>query len=165
MRKLVELAEVCGDIQVALAGHHFLKDHADRRLATAREISRIEEQLARLPAQEIRYAGILRQYRAAESIYLTLLAERARARVAEGRDSDGFIVVDRAKPEKRAVSPRVLLTLLASLMIGIMLGIGIASAGGVAPEAGKQPARSTHPGLGIPRSVGDEGILTETREL
>ena len=108
---------------------------AARKSATDRAISNIESRLARLPAKEIQYARLIRQYKAAESVYLTLLAEHAKARVAEGRDTDGFVVVDRAKPEKKPSSPRVLLTLAASLVIGFMLGVLAASAGDPTPAS------------------------------
>ena len=105
-----------------------------RRSALASAMSGIESQLSGLPVEEMEYTRLLRQVKAAETVYTTLLAEHAKARVAEGRDTSGFIVLDEALASEKPVKPRVKLTLAASLVLGIMLGIVTASFQGVIPR-------------------------------
>lgn len=154
---------------------------AARQHATEHAAVRIERRMAGLPAQEIEYARLLRQYKAAEGVYLSLLAECAKARIAEGRDTDGFVILDRAKPERRPASPRTLLTLAAAIIIGMCLGVLAAS---VAPttkpaqRASGTPARRTEehrrrqansdkevmPVVGLAGSTDDRGRQSSGRD-
>ncbi len=94
-----------------------------RRTALGGAMSNIERRLSDLPTKEIQYARLLRDLKAAETVYTTLLAEHAKARVAEGRDTDNFIVLDEAVVPERPARPRVKLTLLGALVLGCMLGV------------------------------------------
>jgi len=102
-----------------------------RRSALADAMSNLETRLSDLPTKEIQYARLLRGLKAAETVYTTLLAEHAKARVAEARDTDNFIVLDEAKVPEKPAKPRVKLVLAAALMLGMMLGVVIATAQGV----------------------------------
>jgi len=104
-----------------------------RRSALATAMSNIERRLSGLPAKEIEYARLLRDVKATETVYTTLLAEHAKARVAEGRESENFIVLDDAIVPEKPAKPRVLLTLAAALVLGLMFGVLIASVQGMPP--------------------------------
>ena len=109
-----------------------------RRTALGGAMSNIERRLSDLPTKEIQYARLLRDLKVAETVYTTLLAEHAKARVAEGRDTDNFIVLDDAIVPEKPAKPRVKLTLAAALVLGLMFGILAATAQGV--PLGKRPA-------------------------
>jgi len=111
-----------------------------RRSALAGAIANIERRLSDLPPREIEYARLLRDLKAAETVYTTLLAEHAKARVAEGRDTDNLIVLDEAIVPKKPAKPRVKLVLLAALVLGCMLSMLIACA---QPSTGEPPPRSS----------------------
>lgn len=98
-----------------------------RKSALAAGMANVERRLARLPADEMEYARLLRDVKAAETVYTTLLAEHAKARIAEGHDTDNFIVLDEAVAQKKPAKPRVKLTLAAALLMGMMLGVLIAA--------------------------------------
>jgi succinoglycan biosynthesis transport protein ExoP len=104
-----------------------------RKSALASSMSNIERRLSRLPEAELQYARLLRDVKAAETVYTTLIAELAKARIAEGRESNNFIVLDEAIVPKKPAKPRVKLTLAAALLMGMMLGVLVATARGVPP--------------------------------
>jgi uncharacterized protein involved in exopolysaccharide biosynthesis len=101
-----------------------------RRSALAGAASHLEDQLCGLPAEEMQYVRLLRELQSAETVYTTLLAEHAKALVAEGRDADNFIVLDEAIAPEKPAKPRVKLTLAAALVIGIVFGVLIATVQG-----------------------------------
>ena len=94
-----------------------------RKSALAGAMADIESRLSGLPKEEIEYTRLLRQVRATETVYSTLLTEYAKAKIAEDRDSGAFIVLDSAVTPEKPAKPRVALTLAAALMIGLILGV------------------------------------------
>ena len=98
-----------------------------RRSALAGAMSHMESQLTGLPAEEIEYARRLRDMRSTEVVYTTLLTEHAKARIAEGQEADRFIVLDAAEASTTLVKPKVKLMLSVALMMGVMLGVMVAS--------------------------------------
>jgi uncharacterized protein involved in exopolysaccharide biosynthesis len=102
-----------------------------RKSALTGAMSDIERRLADLPAAEMEYARLIRDVKVAETVYTTLLAERAKARIAEARDADNFIVLDEAVAQKKPAKPRMLVSLAAALVMGLMIGIFMAAAQGV----------------------------------
>ncbi len=101
-----------------------------RRSALAQAMSDTEDRLSRLPVKEIEYARVLRDLKAAETVYTTLLVEHAKARVEEGRDTDKFIVLDDAIVPEKPAKPATKVLLLASLVLGLFGGIFVAMAQG-----------------------------------
>ncbi len=97
-----------------------------RKSALDRSMANIEHQLTGLPAQEIVYVRLLRDMRAAEAVYTTLLTELAKARVTEGMDDERFIVLDEAVPERRPAKPKMSLVLAGALIMGFFLAAWIA---------------------------------------
>jgi len=97
-----------------------------RRSALAGALTNIEGRLSGLPPKEIQYARLLRDLKAAETVYTTLLAEHAKARVAEGQETENFIVLDEAIVPKKPAKPRMGLVILASLMLGLIGGTFVA---------------------------------------
>lgn len=102
-----------------------------RRTAVASAISIAENTTSKLAPREMEYTRLLRDTKACETVYTTLLAEHAKAQVTEGRDTDGFIVLDEAIAPKDASKPRVKLTLAVALVMGVMMGVFVASLQGL----------------------------------
>jgi|GEM_PF-490251 len=90
-----------------------------RKCALGSALSEMERQLMKLPPLEMEYTVLLRDLKAAETVYTTLLAEYAKARVAEGQETEDFVVLDEAIPPEKPVKPRVKLVLAASLLLGL----------------------------------------------
>lgn len=109
-----------------------------RQSAIGKAMADLEKQLSGLPVEEMAYARLIRDVKATEVVYTTLLAEHAKARVTEGRDADNFIVLDEAIAPEKPARPRVKLTLAAGLILGIMLGVLAAVTQGI--PAGKRSA-------------------------
>ena len=104
---------------------------AARQTALSGSWNNVELRLSDLPKQEMEYARLLRDLKAAEMVYTTLLAEHAKARVAEGRETDNFIVLDMAKVPEKPEKPRVKTTLAVAIMLGLVLGVAIAVMQGI----------------------------------
>lgn len=94
-----------------------------RRSALGKAMADLEKRLSGLPAEEMTYARLIRDVKTSEVIYTTLLAEHAKARVTEGKESDSFIVLDSAVPDDEPASPRVMLTLFGAGLLGLLLGV------------------------------------------
>ncbi len=94
-----------------------------RQSAMHKAMTALEKQLSGLPVEEMAYARLIRDVKTTEAVYTTLLAEQAKARVIEGRDTENFIVLDRAIAARSPASPRMMLTLFGAGMLGVMLGV------------------------------------------
>lgn len=97
-----------------------------RKSALNSALAKIERQLSNLPPLEVEYGRLLRDLKAAETVYMTLLAEYAKARVNEERDAESFIVVDKPVVPTGPAKPSVKLFFLASLVLGLFGGVFIA---------------------------------------
>lgn len=102
-----------------------------RREALSGVMSRLERHMSNLPAMEMQYVRLLRDLKATEAVYTALLTEHAKARVTEGMDSDNFIVLDEAIPEDKPAKPSIKLTLLGSGLLGLIIGMAVATAMGI----------------------------------
>jgi uncharacterized protein involved in exopolysaccharide biosynthesis len=101
-----------------------------RQSAIGNAMADLEKQLSGLPVEEMAYARLIRDVKATEVVYTTLLAEHAKARVTEGRDPNSFVVLDEAVALEEPAKPRVILTLAAALMLGGMFGMMIVAVQG-----------------------------------
>jgi len=102
-----------------------------RRTALAMLMERAERRMAAQPRIQIQQMRLLRNLKALEALYTTLLAEYGKARVNEARDYTTFSTLDWAETPRRPSRPRTILTLL----IGLVLGLGAGSALAFAQEA------------------------------
>lgn len=102
-----------------------------RMAAISKATADLDSRLVSLPAEEKEYARRIRDAKSAEAVYTTLLAEHAKARVAEGREGGNFIVLDEAVPPERAASPRAKLALAVALFVGLVLGMLVAIGQGI----------------------------------
>ena len=93
-----------------------------RRRALFDIMSKLENQLKGLPEKEVQYARLLRDLKATETVYTSLLSEYAKARIAEGKEEENFIVLDKAVPPTKPSKPNVKLVLLAAAFLGFVSG-------------------------------------------
>lgn len=101
-----------------------------KEAAFATALAASNKKLEILPAKELTYMRLLRDTKTNETVYTTLLAEQAKAQINRDKDASGFVVLDHAESEDRPAKPKIKLTLAASLIMGLILGILIASAQG-----------------------------------
>jgi len=93
-------------------------------LAEAR--GRVENLASSIPSKERAYIRLVREVKSCETVYTTLLAEHAKARVAESRDMDKFVVLDKAVPQEKPVKPNKAVTLAGAFLLGMMIGVYLA---------------------------------------
>jgi len=94
-----------------------------RHDAFVTSVKKLEQSASGLPPKQIEYVRLLRELKSVESVYTTLLAEEAKARVAEGKDADNFMVLDYATVPEGPAQPKPKMVLLSALIIGMMLGV------------------------------------------
>lgn len=98
-----------------------------RRDALAAALSSLRQRSLSLPPAQTMYARLLRDLKSSETVYNVLLAEQAKARADEGKNPDDFVVLDAAVPPIKPSSPRLKITLVAALAMGLLMGIVIAT--------------------------------------
>lgn len=89
-------------------------------------LSRFSTQLEAIPAKEVEQARLQRQSKALEDIYTLLNNRLQEARILEAQDDASVRIVDPAIRPPRPVRPRKFLDLLLGIVLGGMLGVGIA---------------------------------------
>lgn len=87
-----------------------------------RAISRWQGQLDALPAVERKLAKFQRKANAYEQIYTYLLGKEQEARIAAGAAVEAISIVDWAVPPLLRASPRLTLSSLAGILLGLFLG-------------------------------------------
>jgi tyrosine-protein kinase Etk/Wzc len=91
-----------------------------------RMLAQFSTELERIPGKEIQLARLQRQQKVLEEIYTLLQNRLQEARILEAVDDPTVRTVDRAILPSEPVKPRTLLNLLLGVVLGGMLGVGIA---------------------------------------
>lgn len=107
-----------------------LKGTQAKRSALSHAMADCEKLSSSLPEKEMQYVRLLRAQKAAETVYTTLLAEQAKARISKDQDPSNFVVLDDAEAAEHPDKPKKKLVLGSALIAGLMLGMLIASAQG-----------------------------------
>ncbi|MDI6828155.1 MAG: GNVR domain-containing protein, partial [Armatimonadota bacterium] len=97
-----------------------------RKAGLSSAMAEIERRLSSLPPLEMEYGRLLRDLKAADTVYMTLLTEYAKARANEEWDAETFVIVDRPVVPNGPAKPSPKLFLLASLLFGLFAGVFIA---------------------------------------
>ena len=84
------------------------------------------QQLADVPRRQLQYARLERQPKILEEMYSLLQTRLKEAEIAAAAGDPTIQVVDRAVPPRKPVKPRRIAIVLGALMIGVMIGSGIA---------------------------------------
>ncbi|MFQ5536408.1 MAG: GumC family protein [Gemmatimonadota bacterium] len=91
-----------------------------------RTLARFGTELERIPAKEVQLARLERQTKVLEEVYTLLQNRLQEARILEAVDDATVRVVDPAVLPTRPVKPRRMLNVLLGLILGTMLGVGVA---------------------------------------
>ena len=89
-------------------------------------IENYERNLNTLPDKELRLVQLMRDKEVNENIYLMLLQKREEARIAEAERIGNIRIIDPAKVPMDPVKPRKTLNLILGLILGSVMGIGLA---------------------------------------
>ena len=89
------------------------------------ENSRINSQIFSAPRKERQFRDIKRQQDIKEALYLYLLQKREESAISLGVSSENAKIIDAAYSSSKPVSPKIPIVLLAALILGFGLPIGI----------------------------------------
>ncbi|EGV44823.1 polysaccharide biosynthesis tyrosine autokinase [Bizionia argentinensis JUB59] len=89
------------------------------------ENSRINSQIYSAPQKERQFKDIKRQQDIKESLYLYLLQKREESAITHGVSSPNAKIVDKAYASGKPVAPKWVITILAALILGLSLPIGM----------------------------------------
>jgi len=92
----------------------------------AQEIKRAEKRLERLPEAEKRLAGLTRQAKVYQDTYSFMLEKRGELQVTRASQIGDIWVVEPAYADPIHIKPRVMLNLVLAVIVGLVLGIGVA---------------------------------------
>ncbi len=114
-------------LQRALYSYRLERLALDARLRALRSYRRqYEQDLKQLPDQEMRLLQLIRAREVADKIYRMLLEQKEEVQIAEAGRVPRLRIIDRARPNRNPVSPRVRPTLLLGLLLGLFAGLGMA---------------------------------------
>jgi len=85
-------------------------------------IKRVESEISSIAKDQMRYVRLMREAKALESVYTSLLTQLSQAKVLEAKEPEGFTVLDWATAERFHYKPKIKLTLAASFMLGLIAG-------------------------------------------
>lgn len=85
-----------------------------------------ESELQKLPGQELELARLLRSRDVNNKIYSVLLEKREEARITEAGKVGTIYVIDMAEAPKSPVKPKKMRNFAISLLLGLILGVGMA---------------------------------------
>jgi capsular exopolysaccharide synthesis family protein len=117
--------------------------------AIDRELAGFGERLAQVPAKEVEYARLERSARVLADIYTLLQTRLKEAEVVEAVEDASVRVVDVAVVAREPVSPRPIPTLLLSMFLGALAGIGLAIGREWADDA-VHSREDVHAAVGLP---------------
>ena len=96
------------------------------RNSLRRKVARENQKLKVLPAQEIRFANLLRDQQIAQEIYSSLLENSEQFKIKEAASTSNIHVVEPAIITENPIEPQKKKVVMLALIAGFMLGFGIA---------------------------------------
>jgi len=94
--------------------------------ALSRLIEEEDAKLKSLPGHEVRLAELQRRVDAGRAVYSMLLSKLEEARIAAAKQTSDAKVIDPAYPPGSPVKPRKRLNVILGLVLGLMMGVGLA---------------------------------------
>lgn len=85
-------------------------------------LGRVEGEISSIAKDQMRYVRLMREAKALEAVYTSLLTQLSQAKVIEAKEPEGFTVLDWATAERFHYKPKIKLTLAASFMLGLIAG-------------------------------------------
>jgi capsular exopolysaccharide synthesis family protein len=114
------------DQQLKLIGQTYLQGLNNQVSADDAVLQTSAAKMRTIPSKEIQFARLSRQPKVLEDIYTTLQTRLKEAEVAAAVVDPSVYVMDPAVEPHKPVMPRPLLYMAASVILGLMLGIGLA---------------------------------------
>ncbi len=114
------------DQQLKLIGQTYLQGLNNQVSADDAVLQSSAAKMRTIPSKEIQFARLSRQPKVLEDIYTTLQTRLKEAEVAAAVVDPSVYVMDPAVEPHKPVMPRPLLYMAASVILGLMLGIGLA---------------------------------------
>lgn len=90
-------------------------------------MAKTEAGISRQATDEMRYVRLLRDVKAFEMVYTSLVTQLSDAKIKEAKNPEEFTILDPAMPEKKHFKPKAKLTLVAAVVLGLMAGCFIAA--------------------------------------
>ena len=110
--------------QNTLTAYQIMINSLDKKLLQITNMmSKYEVKMERLPGQESKLAGLMRQKEVYEKIFTMLLDKREEMRMAELSKLQDIIVVDPAHEPVDAIAPKKSIAMLAGLLAGLFIGL------------------------------------------
>ena len=103
-----------------------LKNYARQEAEVGQQLARYEGELKTLPVAERELAGLTRHVKVNGDIYTLLLQKREEARIARATAVSNINIVDSAITPDNPVKPKKKKNLILGLLVGCMLGAGLA---------------------------------------
>ncbi len=128
-RQLVKEREIAPNPAYQLLYQQLVTAEANRFAAEARLqaldrfLPEMRKRLEQLPENQRRLGALLRKAQATEQVYTNLLMRLEEARIKEVTKTGNLVIADLASIPHEPVSPRPLLTLALSVVLGLMLGV------------------------------------------
>lgn len=125
---VVNLTERIRDIEAQLRGtaSTYLQGLTQQVRALDQTLTRFGTELERIPAKEVQLARLQRDQTVLEEVFTLLQNRLQEARILEAVEDASVRIVDPAILPPEPVKPRTLLNLLLGIVLGSMLGVGIA---------------------------------------
>jgi tyrosine-protein kinase Etk/Wzc len=89
-------------------------------------LARFTGQMREIPAQEVEFARLLREQNLLEQIYTLLQTRLKEAEISQAVDAGDVRLLDAALVPTRPIAPRPVRNGVLSLVLGLMLGVGVA---------------------------------------
>ncbi|MCK5914227.1 MAG: polysaccharide biosynthesis tyrosine autokinase [Desulfuromusa sp.] len=103
-----------------------LLDIDQQQIGLNTELSRYEQQLKQLPEAERQLAQLTRQMKVNAEIYTFLLQKHEEARILRASTMSNIDIIDPAITPDRPIKPNKKKNLLLGIIVGLMLGVGVA---------------------------------------
>lgn len=98
----------------------------DKQLASENaKVAEFGTEMAAIPAKEVEYVRLLREQELLDKVYLTLQARLKQAEVEEAIDPDDVRIIDSALVPELPASPRPLVNLILSSVLGMMVAVAV----------------------------------------
>lgn len=132
VQQLVKEYEVAPNPAYELVHQQLMEAETERFTADAKVqalsslLTELRQRLATLPDNQRRVGDLMRQAQTMEQVYTNLLMRLEDARIREAARLGDILIADLATVPKTPVSPRPLLTIALAVMLGLLIGVGLA---------------------------------------
>jgi len=103
-----------------------LETYGAQKDALEKIIEKYNEHLVTVPEKEMQLAQLTRELKVNNQIYTTLLQKREEAKIADAEKIGNIRTIDSAILPKNPIKPRKVLNTIIGLLIGTILGVGLA---------------------------------------